>query len=65
MVIGLMFVIHYQTKEKRKNNITCPITIFFFFFHMVMVLFWNEKIIKHLLLKNWKKHIFLMNFQPK
>jgi hypothetical protein len=32
---------------------------------MVMVLFWNEKIIMHLLFRKWKKHIFWMNFQPK
>ncbi len=31
MVIGLKFVIHYQTKQKRKNNITGSTTKSFSF----------------------------------
>jgi hypothetical protein len=54
-----MFVIHYQTKEKWKNNITCPITILLlllFSYGNGFVLKWKDYYA--FVVQKMKKHIF-------
>ncbi len=79
MVIGFMLVIHYQTKQKRKNNITCSITkSFSFSYGNGFVLKWKDyyafvtqKVKKtHFLnefstkkLKNWNGHNSIFVYQ--